>query len=536
LWLPPRREWLAAAGLLATATAWVLRQQILAWHSVPDLGDPLFSMWRLSTIAHQLATDPLHLFDGNIYHPAANTLAYSDAILLPGLLAAPFLWAGVPVASVYTGLVVFSFLAAGLAMFLAVRTLTGRFSPALLAALIFACYPYRFSSYSHIEKLGTFFMPVAFLLLWRVLQHGRRSEALALGLTVTGQALWSLYLGAFLMVTLTAVTVVRWAAGHFRWRERARGLVLAGGVAAVILIPYSVPYWQARTAVGERDRGGTLIYSASRADLVTITPANRLHGSWLPSGVNGERHLFPGLSAVALSAAALVPPFSPLAGAAGAGLLTAVDGAFGLNGATFTWLYDVLPPFRAFRAPGRFSAVAGLFVSLLAGLGLHRLLGRHPNRRRRIVASAIILFAVFELQVDLKLEPVSLDPPQIYSALPDDGRAVLINLPVPDIFNMRDFQYIYHSTFHHRRIVNGSSGFIPPDYGDVVMASDRFPDDDSLETFRRRGVDFVLVHADFYDGAVLLQLLDRLANRSDVTLVATRPSPRGRADRLYRLR
>ena len=161
LWLPTRREWLGALVLLSVATAWILRDQILAPGGVPDLGDPLFSMWRLSTVAHQLAHDPWRLFDGNMFYPAANTLAYSDALLLPGLLAAPFLWAGVPVALVYNALVVLSFPAAGLAMFFAVRTLTGQFTPAILAALLFAFYPYRFSGYSHLEKLGTFFMPIA---------------------------------------------------------------------------------------------------------------------------------------------------------------------------------------------------------------------------------------------------------------------------------------------------------------------------------------------------------------------------------------
>ena len=63
-------------------------------------------------------------------------------------------------------------------------------------------------------------------------------------------------------------------------------------------------------------------------------------------------------------------------------------GAFGLGGWSFTWLYDTFPPFRAFRAPGRFSTVIGLYVCLLAGLGLQRLLGRSPGRGRKAAAAA----------------------------------------------------------------------------------------------------------------------------------------------------
>ena len=46
-----------------------------------DIGDPLLSTWRLSWFAHQLPRDPAHLFDGNIFYPAKNTLAFSDAML-----------------------------------------------------------------------------------------------------------------------------------------------------------------------------------------------------------------------------------------------------------------------------------------------------------------------------------------------------------------------------------------------------------------------------------------------------------------------
>jgi hypothetical protein len=136
----------------------------------------------------------------------------------------------------------------------------------------------------------------------------------------------------------------------------------------------------------------------------------------------------------------------------------------------------------------------------------------------------------------MKFLPVPMQPPAIYGALPDDGRAVIVNLPVPSIYNGLDFQYIYHSTFHHRRMLNGSSGFIPADYENVVIASERFPEDNSLELLRSRGADFAVLHADYYDRAELDRIVEGLATKSHVTLVATRPSPGGRVDRLYRLR
>ena len=72
----PRRagslqEWVGAGALFLALTAVMLHQQVIALHSVPDFGDPLFSIWRLSWVAHQLPIDPRHLFDGNMFYPEA---------------------------------------------------------------------------------------------------------------------------------------------------------------------------------------------------------------------------------------------------------------------------------------------------------------------------------------------------------------------------------------------------------------------------------------------------------------------------------
>ena len=53
--------------------------------AIPDHVDAWFSLWRLAWFAHQLPRDPIHLFDTNIFYPAAHTLAFSDAVPAEGL-------------------------------------------------------------------------------------------------------------------------------------------------------------------------------------------------------------------------------------------------------------------------------------------------------------------------------------------------------------------------------------------------------------------------------------------------------------------
>ena len=57
--------WAFAALTIVTLTA--LGQQTRDLYAVPDRGDPLFSMWRMGWVRHQLAADPRHLFDANIF-------------------------------------------------------------------------------------------------------------------------------------------------------------------------------------------------------------------------------------------------------------------------------------------------------------------------------------------------------------------------------------------------------------------------------------------------------------------------------------
>ena len=81
-----RRTALAALGI-GGALVVLLHDQFLQPYSVADLGDPLFSIWRIGWVLHQLEVDPLRLFDANIFYPERLTLTFSDPMILPALAA-----------------------------------------------------------------------------------------------------------------------------------------------------------------------------------------------------------------------------------------------------------------------------------------------------------------------------------------------------------------------------------------------------------------------------------------------------------------
>src|SRR5678815_574243 len=136
-----RHAVVAALGLGA-ALGLLLHQQVRHLDYVPDLGDPLFSIWRVGWVNHQLVNDPRHLFDTNIFYPERLTLTFSDPIVLPALTAAPALALGVHPLVAYNLLLLSAFWFSGIAVYLLVVRLTESPRAAFVAGLAYACALY----------------------------------------------------------------------------------------------------------------------------------------------------------------------------------------------------------------------------------------------------------------------------------------------------------------------------------------------------------------------------------------------------------
>jgi hypothetical protein len=530
---PTRRAWRWALVVLAAATLVLMREQLLAFASAPDLGDPLFSMWRLGWIAHQLPRDPLHLFDANIFYPARHTLAYSDPLLLPGVVAAPALWLGAPVTTVYTTLMVGSFFAAGLAMFALLRAITTRTDAALIAAMVFAFDPFRFAQYSHLESELTFWMPLTLLCLLRTLTAGGRRDAIWTGLLFTAQVLSGLYMAAYFAVSL-GVFVVCWIAVVRRPPRRVvSSLVLAGLIAIAGAGLGTAPNWIGRSAVGERQDREIQTFSAFPRDYLTASRRSAVYRMRLHEREEGERELFPGFVTPLLGAAALIPPIGPVVVPALVAVAVSVDASFGVNGFVYPWLERV-PGFRAFRVPARFRAIAGLYLAILAGLTAARLSAWISSAALRRTALTVLACAlVVDVYPSFELQPVWKHPPGIYDRIPDG--AVMADMPLAGEADPQWHATMseYFSTFHWHPTTNGYSGFAPAWYAPLAAVGASFPSDQALDAFHAVGTEYFVLHEGFYHGASTRVIADADA-QPRLQLVATATWEEGQS-RLYRL-
>jgi len=503
-------------------------------HSVPDKGDPLFSTWRVAWIAHQIVRDPLHLFDGNIFYPERLTLTYSDPVIVEGLMGAPFLWLGAHQLTVYTLLLLSGFALSGVTMYFLVRRLTGRRDAAVVGGVIFAVCPYRFEHYSHLELQMAMWMPLVLIGLHRTMVTGRVRDGLLTGLSVAAQTLSSLYYGCYLAVYLVPVTFVLWLA---RGRPIAPLRALAAGavVAAMLTAPVAVQYARNRSMLGERPDFAVAEYSATPGDYFEPHPRSRMYVAWSTDG-KPERQFFPGFAPMVLSAVALWPPLNVVRLAYAGGLAIAVDGSFGFNGMTFHWLRDWIPPFRGLRVPARFAMIVSMTLAILASFGAATMFRRWSKWRVPLVACVLATVAI-EPMPRLELEPVWSSPPDIYDTLSKTSPVVLAELPVgTNEWGVHfDATYIYFSTFHWQRLVNGNSGFFPPSYEEFMDRVRHFPTDRSIEYLRSRGVEYFTLHGEFMSDRQYRRAVRDLRRRPGIELITTKPWANSESQ-LYRLK
>ena len=527
-----RASLIGAVGLCVVGVI-LLFPQIRHMDSVPDLGDPLLSMWRAGWVFHQLQGDPRPLFDANIFYPEPLTLTYSDSMLLPGLTAAPLLAAGVHPVTTYNLLLMSGFVLSGIAAALLVERLTGSSAAGFVAGIVFGFYPYHFEHYSHLELQMMQWMPLSLLAMHRFVETRALRYAVAAAVCAAAQLYSSMYYGVFFSIYAVAVMATLLATRRPPLKRLLVPAAIAGALALLIAFPLIRPYSKATKTKGERGRAEVAAYSATRTDYLRAHPRSALYGKWTVAGREPERALFPGVVPIALAAAGLVPPLGAVRLAYVAGLLVAFDGSLGFNGYSYPYLYDWFSPIRGLRVPARFSVLVGLSLAVLAGFGAQRLM-LLPRRRlaSRVVFGLAIAASIVNVWPVLNLVPVWPQAPPVYGALSGSSQVVLAEFPVPSDYAYNT-PYMYFSLWHWAPMINGYSGFMPKSYDEYRAGVVDFPGPGSIATMKRRGVTHVTVNCGLYRGGCPA-LLARLDTIPDLRKVAE-GRWQGQPVRLYEL-
>jgi len=195
----------------------------------------------------------------------------------------------------------------------------------------------------------------------------------------------------------------------------------------------------------------------------------------------------------------------------------------------YTVFFDFAPGFDGVRVPARYATIGTLGLAALAALGIGAI-----DRRRRgavsVAAGTLILLEAIAVPIPINqnstqysqpgLAPlpasIAMGPatPEVYgfvATLP--ASAVLVELPLGE--PAFDVRYMFYSTRHWRRLVNGYSGGAPQDYGtlteslkDVATRPDR-----AWETVLQSTATHAIVHEASYANDGGRRLSDWLRSR-----------------------
>ncbi len=532
--------------------------------AVEDRQDALLNVWITAWDGHQLLSDPLHLFDANIFYPYPRTLAYSELLLGNALLALPLTAiSGNPVLG-YNVALLLSFILSGFGTYLLVLRLTRSPGAGMVAGAILAFCSYRMTNLAQAQLLTTQWLPLALLALHQLRQRPRPRPLATLVLFFCLQTLSSFYYG--LLLALAAFGYWIWEIGDRIFRTGSRitpraspftfYVVLAVCLLLFILLPFVRPYFQVQRELGfERTLADSEPFSASLRQYLMVPPGSLLYGSWLPNdytpiaGGYPVDALFPGLTTLALGFVGviwgrgrprrffLLLLLASFILSLGPRLYLAPGQPAGLDlPLPYAWLYALVPGFKALRAPVRFDALVMLALAVLAGYGVSCLSCKLQVSSCKLqVAGCLLLLVTLESLVwpaaRVEKVPVGSAVPPVYRWLAEQPPGPVLELPMAFTPGGPQLDYQYLSTYHWHPTPDGYSGFIPPKHGQIVYEMERFPSERSVSLLQALGVQYAVVHTDRYPADRRQGMQSALAEIADLTPVKTFG-----ADQVYQVR
>ena len=521
----------ALAVTLALAMHWPLPMH-LGRDIAQDLGDPLVQAWQVAWDGHALATQPMSLFQANMFWPLHDSLAFSDALV--GYAPAGLIGHGVHAAVArYDLLFLFAYALCFVGAYLLARELGAGKAGATVAGAAFAYAPYRLEQEGHLHIVSSGAIPLALFLLLRGYRRRRAATILAGWLVAS----WQFSLGFSLGLPLAYLLAAGAAAVAIGWLRNGRprphptvvtataaGMLCFALVAGLLARPYMRVLHDHPEA--HRTIATVAYYSGPPYEFLVSSGDSRVWGAASRPlrdklGPVPEQTLFPGIAVLALAILGLRASTLPrhirrrLGYAAFAFAILSLG--FKLNGVSwlypYRWLFEVLPGWQGIRVPGRMHTLTALCLALLAAGGAQALVDRirarggrgrggQPGASRGAFAAtataALLCLAILAEGWGFADHPTVEVAPAGYADAPQPA----LHLPTGGFDNRR---YVLWSTDGFPKIVNGRGSFVPRQFQAVMRTATTFPDQRSVARLRALGVRSVTVHLRHARGTPLEQ-------------------------------
>jgi hypothetical protein len=460
-------------------------------HGEAAAGDHLQATYRFWLVGHQLERGAAPWLDPYSFQPLVE-----PQVVLSGW---PFGLAFWPLDAAFGPVVAWNLLllativAAGLLTYGWLRMLALPPGAAAIGGLVFAVAPYRLAQ-SGVHLLGwiAILMPLALLAYERarVAETTRRAHAWG---AVSAAAIVSIPLSGQLHLALGAIPLIAVYVA-----VRAAPLAAAwtgGGLLAAVGVGLAVHLTIVRDSAEGDGRSLAEVgeFSADWVDLIS---------RWRLGGL--EQFVYVGWLVPVLAVAGIVVLWGrsrALACILGTAAALPSLLALGTNLPLYEWLWDVFPPLRYPRVPGRLVPVANLAVAALVAVAAARI--AVASGRRAAAATAAVLVLVAADLLVFPLDATVADPGnRAYAALRDEPEGRVLELPLVEPGVHFGSVYDYYQLQAPRERPGGYSTLVPQPAFDFYFLRNRIscgvwlPGDE--EEFDGLGIRFVTFHEGVY--------------------------------------
>lgn len=420
----------------------------------------LWNYWWTKRALVDLRTSPFET--DAIFHPIGIGLAFHTLAFLQGVEFIPlsFVFGDVAAANL---VVLWTFPASALATYALARAVGAGVAGSLLAGIAFAFCPYRLARLAgHYDLLGTEWIPLYLLAIWKLAGSERFSIPLVLGAGATAAACG--YTASTYLVFLVGFTSIFLA---FRPRLAPRALAVAA-VALVLLLPLLRQAYVDRTRWSYPTYPGADRYVADLSAYLVPSPRQNLLGPIAGRDFDEnstETTVFAGYLVLASALAALalrkrIPEVSVWLVCAAVFFVLSLGSSLRVGGSStgvplpFA-LVTMAPLLDELRAPSRFSISMMLSVAILFALvWSHVLRGRSREWLLALGAGAVLVLEYLALPTPR----FAAGAPSVYREMAALPEATVVEIPGVE---QAPVETMYHQTIHRKPIFIGTAARIP---------------------------------------------------------------------------
>lgn len=518
---------------------------------VTGFGDELLIAWIQNHAIFSILHNPLGLFNGNIFYPYQNTIAYSDLFLTSGVMSLiPVYLFKEPITAVNFTLFSSVFIL-GFSVFSLSYYLTRNFFASFVSGLLVIFSPAILDKKVHLQILTIYWVPFAVISFLHFIKTKKSKWLVVAMFLFIAQTANSFLPGYFLVFFFAVYLIVLFIKDRRKLNlfiQKKNLLILF--ISFLILLPIVIPYFKVSSDFNfKRDIRDSIHFALQPEDMFVAGNDSKMV-KLLPQNLridkfhNGE--IKPGFLGLAFSALVLgsivyflkkkkksLTEVSLFATGI-LGLITSFGPAMHWGRVTihhpfpiplpYALFYYLLPGFSGFRNSARWEMLFILCLAVLIAIMLTNLLKKVETKKRLIIYCLLAIVIIWEFNFPMKfynVTPIS-NFPKVYRYLSAINKPAIF-MPVcnwNDKCGAEEFWRVYYSTDGFPRMINGTSGFSPPVWQKRIQEiNNTFPSDKSLSLINEEGVEYVVFESNTWQKYGYKNILDELRTNNRLRLI-----------------